>query len=61
MVQIVEQFGRYVTEHADELVGEYDRLTEYDITLHCAVELEIPSYTVSKRSHCTEALKGIRF
>lgn len=61
MVKIVEQFGRYVEEHADELVGEFDKLTEYDITLHCAVDIEVPSYTVIKRRNCVDALKDIRF
>ena len=58
LIKTVEHMGRDVTQHATEIVGDMDFMTDLIITLHPNVLESVPTITVEHEYLSHEKLKG---
>lgn len=58
LIKTVEHMGRDVTQHATEIVGDMNYMTDLIITLHPNVFDNVPTITVEHEYLSHEKLKG---
>ena len=58
LIKTVEHMGRDVTQHATEIVGDMNFMTDLIITLHPNVFESVPTITVEHEYLSHEKLKG---
>lgn len=60
-VKLIQNAGKLISEHADVIVSDYQRLEAITITVNASVYNAIPSVEVNKTYVFPEAIKGVKF